>query len=280
MDASTAFAAPIRTGLDDPVLSRLARVLVLAAIGLAAVTGLLVCARRATGALAEPLSPAVLAGLGIVLAALAVLFRRAFAAPPLPRAAAYVVWAAPSAVLFIWAAAVSLQGSDTLGLVALFGALLLEEGYSWGRWRVNVDAAPKYGKAPKESLAPRGVVIPSAAAGIDDTPTIESDRDEAVTQNMIRRKDESGEVIEGWLRVDFAASQRNAAAHVAICPPMDCVPECFAEQMDGPTARIKIAQVLAYGVRFEVKLDQAAEEPASVFIEFSIQERPSDSIEE
>ncbi|MEX0678502.1 MAG: hypothetical protein WD063_15585 [Pirellulales bacterium] len=277
MDASTTFGPPVGMGLAAPVLSRLGRVLAISAIGLLALTGLVICARRATGALAEPLSPGLLAGLGVVLAALAVLFRKTFVAVPLPRAAAFALWAAPSSVLVIWAAAVSLEGSGTLGLVALFGVLLLEEGYSWGRLRVKSDAATRHAKAPLDSLAPRGA---AGRPGVCNAPAIESDRDEAVTQSMIRRQRETGEVIEGWLRVDFAAAQRHAAAHVAICPPMDRVPECFAEQMDGPPAAIKVAQVLACGVRFEVKLDQPAEEPASVLIEFSIQERPANSLEE
>ncbi len=58
------------------------------------------------------------------------------------------------------------------------------------------------------------------------------------------------------------------------------MPQCYAEQMDGPPARLKVAQVLAYGVRFEIKLEEPAEEPTSVVIEFSIHEQPADDAAE
>jgi hypothetical protein len=254
-------------GLAGSVLPRLGRTLALAAITLLAVMGLVVCVRRASGALVEPLSPAVLAALGIILAALGLLFRRTFAAMPLSGAAKYALWAAPSAVLAMWAAAVSLEGSDTLGLVALIGTLLVEEGWSWGRLRLRADEPRRTIDLPVERPAPRAVVRPADEAQEPDVET-----DEAVSQNIVRRRGESSEVIEGWVRVELAAAQRHAAAHLAICPPLDRVPECYAEQMDGPSARIKVAQVLAYGVRFDVKLDQPSAEPTSVVIEFSIQD--------
>ncbi len=279
MEASSAFAAPIDRRFDAPVLARLGRVLALSALGMLVVAGLVIFTRRAAGALSQPLSPAVLAALGLALAGLAVLFRRTFSGIPIARATAYVLWAAPSVVLLIWAAAVSLEGSDTLGLVALFGVLLLEEGYSWGRLPAKFDVPQQRGKTPIASLDPRPVVVPPADE-VGDVAALEADRDEAVTQHVIRRQDGTGEAIEGWLRVEFAAAQRHATAHLAICPPLDRVPECFAEQMDGPPAQIRIAQVLAYGVRFEIRLDQPSEEPASVFVEFSIQARPDDRLAE
>jgi hypothetical protein len=272
MDATTAFGAPPRVDFAGPVLARLGRRLALVALVLLAMTGLVVCARRASGALVEPLSPGVLAGLGIVLAALAVWFRKTFAAASHSRAAVYAAWAAPSAVLVIWAAGVSLQGSPTLGLAALVGILLVEEGWSWGRLRFQANLAPGRGTVQLEPPALRPVVSP-LAAGVHELPSIGDECDEAITQQLLRRQDAAGEVIEGWVRVDFAASQRHAAAHVAICPPLERVPECFAEQTDGPSARLKIAQVLPYGVRFELKLDEPAAQPASVHVEFSIHER-------
>lgn len=278
MEASTAFRAPIAVRLDAPVLAKLGRMLALSAVGLLAVTGLVVCLRRATGALVEPLAPGVLAGVGVVLAALAMLFRRAFSSRPRSRAAGYALCAAPSVVLAIWAAAVSLAGSDALGLVVLFGALLLEEGYSWGRLSVRGDLSSQRGNGPAVPLAVSTVTIPSdEVRGVLST---DAASDETITQHVVRRHDAAGEVIEGWLRVDFAAAQRHATAHLAICPPLDCVPQCFAEQMDGPPARIKVAQVLEHGVRFELKLDQPAVEPARVVVEFSIQEHPADELED
>lgn len=268
MEASTALSVASRS-LPAPVLARLVPVLALSALVVLVLTGLVVFGRRAVGALSQPLSPAVLAGVGVALAGLALWFRRTFAGMPLPRPAAYALWAAPSVAIVIWAAAVSLEGSDTLGLVALFGALLLEEGYSWGRWPADLAAAPP--RLPPTTVPPPPQARPTLLE-IEEAAALDAAGDEAVTQHVVRRHDEGGDAIEGWLRVEFAAGQRHATAHLAICPPLERVPECFAEQVDGPPARIKVAQVLAYGVRFELRLDEPPAEPANVVVEFAIHE--------
>src|SRR5262249_57491497 len=105
-----------------------------------------------------------------------------------------------------------------------------------------------------------------------ESEDVESQEDEATTQSITRRTDRDGEVIEGWIRVAFATAERHAAGHLAICPPMDRRPACFAEQASGPAAEIKIAQVLCHGVRFELKLDEPAAERSSVVVEFAIRE--------
>jgi hypothetical protein len=196
-------------------------------------------------------------------------FRQTFAGAARSRGTQYVLWALPSAVLLVWAGGVSLAGTSSLGLVALVGTLLVEEGWSWGSLRLR---AGREGSR----LAPPAV-IPPATAGINirAAQLVADERDETVTQQLVRRQGDGGEVIEGWVRVDFAASQRHAIAHVAICPPLVRVPKCYAEQFDGPSAALKIAQVLVHGVRLELKLDEPAEEPGGVYVEFSIQEPSS-----
>jgi hypothetical protein len=267
MDASIAHVVdPLHT----PVLVRLSRILAFSTISLLAAVGLLICARRATGALSQPLSPGVLAGIGLILAALALAFRHTQADVPISRFARYALWAAPSFVLVIWAAAISLAASPPLGLVALASVFLLEEGYSWGRFRAGGFGVRAARRSALESAAFFEVEKAAGAA----SALIAAPEHETVTQHLVRRREPSGEVIEGWLRADLAAGQRYGAAHLAICPPLERLPECFAEQADGPEAQVTIGQVLTYGVRFDIKLEREAEEPTSVAIEFSIQEPP------
>jgi hypothetical protein len=73
--------------------------------------------------------------------------------------------------------------------------------------------------------------------------------------------------------VEFIANQRHGTAHVAICPPLARTPLCDAEPSDGPPAQVHVAQVLPYGVRIEIKLDQPAEEACRVTVELSIREQ-------
>ena len=56
---------------------------------------------------------------------------------------------------------------------------------------------------------------------------------------------------------------------MAFCPPFAATPELEVEQLDGPEARIKTAQLLPYGARLDLKLAAAAEEPTSVLLQFS-----------
>jgi hypothetical protein len=93
---------------------------------------------------------------------------------------------------------------------------------------------------------------------------------EEITQQLTRSTAADGtEEIAGWLRVAFAAGQRTASVHLAFCPPFARMPELSVEQIDGPTARIKTAQVLPYGARLDLKLQAAGEMPEDVMLQFS-----------
>ncbi|MBI3838323.1 MAG: hypothetical protein HY288_10380 [Planctomycetia bacterium] len=253
---------------------KLARTLANSLLAMLALAGLLICVRRASGALVDPLPAPVRVAVGGLLALAGIAVRAALPTANLrgSRTALYLNWALPSVVLFLWAAGLSLQGASASGLVGLCGLLLAEEGWSWGRLRKNV-AAPT--ESSSMAIHPNLTVLESARSPIRTAVLGESAEElDAISQQVMRRRQSDGsEAIEGWVRAEFSPGQRHAAAHLAICPPLDRVPECFAEQMDGPAAHIKIAQVLPYGVRFEIKLDKPAEQASSVIVEFSIHDR-------
>ena len=69
--------------------------------------------------------------------------------------------------------------------------------------------------------------------------------------------------LSGWLRLRLEAGQRSGVVHVAFCPPFFQTPELSLEQLDGPAARIRTAQLLPHGVRLEVKLAAAAGDAAA-----------------
>jgi hypothetical protein len=254
-----------------PLGPQLARIVANSLLALLTLAGLLICIRRTSGALAEPLAASVLVGLGGLLSLSAVVFRASLPSAHWrgSRLALYAVWAAPSAVLMLWAAGLSLREASSGGLLGLWGLLVAEETWSWGRlWQYPSAPAEPNGVAVRPSLAaPQSGRSPAGAIVVD-----EGDEEiEAISQQVVRRRQPDGsETIEGWVRTEFLRGQRHGAAHVAICPPLDRVPRCFAEQMDGPAAQIKVGQVLAYGARFEIKLDKPAERATSVIVEFSI----------
>ncbi len=253
-------------------LLRLATVVAGSLLFLLALAALLLCVRRATGALNGALPESVLVVCGGILVASALAFRGlwANASNSTSRLSDVARWAAPSGVILLSACGLSSRENSTAGLVGLWGALALVEVWSWRQFL-------------QRSRLPRRKLIVASHRAVETvaTSSVKSSTaafdDERVSQRFARRRTENGgETMEGWVRVEFAVGQRHANAHIAICPPFGNLPQCFAEQMDGPSAEITVAQVLPYGIRCEIKLDEAAQEPDTVTLEFSIQEAPGE----
>jgi hypothetical protein len=87
-------------------------------------------------------------------------------------------------------------------------------------------------------------------------------------QLTLRTTSAGGQELSGWLRMPLAAGQRTGSLHVAFCPSFDQAPQVEVEAVCGPDCRIKAAQVLPYGARLDVKLDESAGEDESVLVWF------------
>jgi hypothetical protein len=275
MDARTATLGVDSPAINSPTAAVLARAVALAGFSLLALGGVVILARRLSGSLAAPLSFGTLLACACLLAAAALLFRAMFQPPAWARQrwGEYLFCALPSGVLLLWAIGLSAPGTGG-GSIALWGVLLLEEGWSWGQLRRRTPVAlPMLARPSHLAELPRPVAAELGQAVTDlESLDEENDPDEAICQQVVRRREPDGsETIAGWLRAAVPAAARHATAHVAICPPFEGLPECFAEQMDGPPAQIKVAQVLPHGVRFEIKLDEPSAVASDVLVEFSIQ---------
>jgi hypothetical protein len=269
---------------------RMVRTVVCSALALVALAAILVCARRATGAIAAPLPAGGLWAAAGCLAIVALAFRAVMPTRPLPGSPAYeyVLWALPSLALALAAAGLSMVGSANGGLAGLWGLLLVEEGWSWGRLqREELPTVPSPAAVTTDTLPEINILefglerleIGPDIDGASSSPVHDAWTDDSVSQQCARRRDDdvNSEVVEGWLRVAFVAGQRHATAHISLCPPLAGAPECQAEQAAGPPAGVKVAQVLSYGARLEVKLDEPADAATSVIVEFSLQGRPCDN---
>lgn len=99
--------------------------------------------------------------------------------------------------------------------------------------------------------------------------------DASVVQSWTRRHLASGEdAIEATLRAEFLPGQRTEHCHLAICPAMHATPVVNCQQLGGPAARIKVAQVLPHGARIELKLAEAARSPTQIFLRVTAHGRP------
>jgi hypothetical protein len=266
--------------------------------GLLTLLAVTLCQRRLSGALAAPPTGALLLG-GALLVCLSCAARAAwrFESPRLSQFAAFCLWLAPTGAVVLSAAAMSAPGTSGLGLASLWLLIVAVEGWSlWSSWprrfRATAAAAPvKSGGAPRRNNSEKRRRFDPAQSRTIKPPTVnpppielsdelapdESLADKRVWQHLTRRHDEAtGDVLDGWIRAAFLVGQRTATAHVAFCPPFRVAPRCDVEQVDGPPARIKVAQVLAHGVRFEIKLTPGIEPPCEVRFEFCAYEAADD----
>jgi hypothetical protein len=272
----------------DGLWSDLARWSALVLLGLIGGATALIAARRVAGALQTPLPPALLTTVGVSLVAAAATFRllwEAHVVRPvrLGRPATPLV---ATGVVLVFAAALSLPGTAWPGLIGLWLLVAGEECWAWGRLarrRRRRPVAPRTtpGDRPAPIAEPASPGAGSPAPGLSGAASAPASAESAagslgpppeadVVQQFTRSRAADGsEAIAGWLRVPLAAGQRTTSAHVAFCPPFPKTPYLEVEQLDGPEVRVKTGQLLAHGVRFDLKLSQAWEEPVGVLLQFS-----------
>lgn len=247
----------------------------LAVLALLLAFALLLVIRRLSGALQTPLSTAALLLLGGALALIAGGLRGAWQGT----ARATATWGdrlmryGPSVAVWVTAGCVSLAGSPLLGLALGWLLIIAEESWYWKPWsrglpRRRGDLEPRPAADGGESLGverPSGIATPRLGSLADAAEGEDGDLPANVVQRLTRARDVAGtDVLDGSLRADLAADQRTTSVHVAFCPPFARLPEVNVEQTAGPDARIKVAQVLPYGARLEVRLARLPHQPSTV----------------
>ncbi|MGA2798559.1 MAG: hypothetical protein ABSE63_13335 [Thermoguttaceae bacterium] len=192
----------------------------------------------------------------------------------------------------VLAAALSLPGTNAWGLACFWLVIAAYEIWAWapsaGQWlrqarhektgpeQFHIDQAQSVAAHIEPvSALPGAISALTPGYPLGASPDMGEGNNtwtaaKGVTQQLTRSTTaQGGDLLCGALRLDFAAGQRTGNLHVAFCPPFAGTPEITAEQADGPEARIKIAQLLPYGVRMDVKLVVPSDEPAGVLVQFS-----------
>jgi len=274
---------PGRTTLE------LGRWLLGALLALMWLAALLVVWRRMAGALSRPLPPPALIAVGVLLASAAAAVRLTWRRLPGKSGQSGVFWLMallPTAAVLTFAAALSVR-ETALGPLAVFWTLLVaEELWAWRpaawtrlrarlpAWRRRVDPAQAPSHHAHTASTELAADVPAKAVSSDavlpDALPRSGIPGDDVLQQLTRSLARDGsEQISGWLRAPFLPDQRTASVHVAFCPPFAATPELSVEQLDGPSARIKTAQLLPHGARLDLKLAATADEPATVLLQFS-----------
>jgi hypothetical protein len=255
---------------DRAAVGALLRAGIVAAIAVFLALAMLLTVRRLAGALQMPLSTWGLLAVGGLAAAAAGGLRGAWRPPQ--RAVAVGSWAdgfvryAPSLALLMTAGSVSLRQSPPIGLVGCWALVLGQEFWIWRFAWAGARRTPA-SVDPLESH-PRG---PRPALRAEPLQECIDPRAQDIYQRLTRAHDATGQdLLYGSLRADLAADQRATAVHVAFCPPFPCTPEVVVDQLAGPAAEIKPAQVLPYGARLDVRLARVPPRPASVVFEVAV----------
>jgi hypothetical protein len=238
-------------------------------VGLLACSALVLVWRRFCGALVNPLPPALLLSSGILAvfsaAGIRFILHRSFNQKATSKGM-LVLDIVLSASLLFFAGSLSLPKTSVLSLCVLWLFIAAEEIWAWlprsKYWRRSTVNKSEHMPLLRQKQS--GEVVGKNVVA------------ENVTQQLTRSIGNDGsEVLSGWLRLDFAAGQRMGNLHVAFCPAFAVTPELTFSQLDGPEARIKIAQLLPYGARLDLKLQSFHSEPANVLVKFSAKAEPS-----
>lgn len=227
--------------------------------------------RRASGALQTPLSNVSLwltaGGAALLAVAIAASMHRVM--PSADRGTPRTALAAGLvATLIMLGAAVSLPASGTWGIAGAWAILSVA-----GCWLMTRPGAR--GRWDGHSLSDRPGVTASVSMVFDDENASATDCDELpsdIDQQWTRRRDEQGrEVIEGTVRATFAAGQRIAHVHLAICPPLGRTPQVDAEPVAGPPTAVSLGAAVPQGIRLDVRRLESIDVADSAVVAFYIQ---------
>ncbi|TWT62641.1 hypothetical protein [Rubinisphaera italica] len=93
--------------------------------------------------------------------------------------------------------------------------------------------------------------------------------DEQVIQWLSRKRQSDGsEVLEGMLRLEMAAGQKQMSAHAVFTPSLSSHPEIECEPLGDADVEASIGEVYPHGFRVDVRRNTNADKPLAVEIGF------------
>jgi hypothetical protein len=172
-----------------------------------------------------------------------------------------VVWYVPTAALLAIAASLSLPGIGTAALGAIWLTVVAGEAVWFGS-RFAQDVEPPPASIREFKLEPDATVA-AVEPNCANSHAADADENDAenVSQSWTRSRDPEGrDVVEGFVRVTFAAGSKQAAIHLSFCPPLERTPTLDAEPVDEIDLTLTTAVVLPYAARIDLRLAEPAEE--------------------
>jgi hypothetical protein len=182
--------------------------------------------------------------------------------------ASKAVWIVSSLAVFVWSWATTALASNVVDVVAIWLICLTSEA-CW--WFLFFQAGLKSSRLAEttENLERDGARQPVTVFAEPDNSELLNALDDTVVQQLTRSEtEERGEIIHGLVRCRFRAGERQQVQHVAFCPPLTSQPSILVDQIDGPAAKLKVAQSESFGARFEIRLDRVRRRSTEFVFEF------------
>ena len=92
----------------------------------------------------------------------------------------------------------------------------------------------------------------------------QEEQDVTIIQSFSRSIADGVEFINGTWRVDFLDGQKTAVVHVPFWPPIEGINEVECDVVSEGQCDIKVARILANGIRFELKRNKSAQQETVV----------------
>jgi hypothetical protein len=182
--------------------------------------------------------------------------------------ASKTVWIVTSLAVFVWAWATTVLASNIVDVVAIWLICLTSEA-CW--WFLFLQAGPKSSRLAEstENLERDDARQPVTVFAEPDNSELLNTLGDTVVQQLTRSEtEEHGEIIHGLVRCRFRAGERQQVQHVAFCPPLASQPSILVDQIDGPMAKLKVAQSESFGARFEIRLERVRRRSTEFVFEF------------
>jgi len=272
--------------IPTPVLRNAAQVIGQTLLSLLVALALVMLLRRASGAFVQPLGGVTLVVVAATLATFAVavrvmlfeLFERnvylvlrtqyllpsvllsAPAGRSVRNAAGltkFLLFALPGLASAVLLAALTLSGTSPPAIAFAWFVLIGTEGLSW---------LVAYRSELLRSA--NGCRVVSNHSPTDELAAeSETELPGGLLQQLTRIRENGRESIHAVLLAEIPAGDRQAAIHVAFCPPLDQKPELTAHALDADDAEVRITQAETFGARLELRLPAVAAQRRTALVE-------------
>lgn len=212
---------------------------------------LVMLTRRLGGAFVQPLP-----GLTFVVVAIGLSLAAAFVRLPAVPRAGYLLFALPGLAAILILAALTLAGTPAAAIAVAWFVVIASEAASWlapYRPKIEPQSSPR-------SIANRVDTGEAEAECEAELPT-------GLVQQLTRVREGDRESLHAILLAEVPASDRQAALHIAFCPPLDAAPELTAHALDSNHADVRITQAETFGARIEIRLPAVSAEPRTILVE-------------